>query len=414
MSLTLTRARMFSLALVCVAAVYVGYGLLGLVLGNPTDGSQRWREVHYILGGITPGDVTSELASRGYSRANLPPASESGWKHYDPAIGADVWMYSPWTYAFLVPMLWPPLAMAKVSMALWYTAALALIVWSAFRMFLPFGKPVAMVMAASTLAMSGNGNAFKIGQISLLVVAGLMLLMRWERTKPALAGLAFALALTKPTMSMPFGIPLLVRQRWVTIVVAGVLCAASAFVTSAFTGVNPLRWLSGMSAEASGDYVTKGVIAPVRLIAFMGLDRDVAMKVLAAGFCTIALVLTWMWRHAPVLIQFAIAAVAGWMWTYHQQYDSPMMAFLLLAAGMTACRFPSRLTWATFLLTGMSLWLPFRLPGAPVRIDSVFRVAVQLTQLVVWPLSLAIILWHTPRTAASEDSLDPAVAQTTV
>ena len=82
------------------------------------------------------------------------------------------------------------------------------------------------------------------GQMSLLMLLGLVLFIRWHQTRPFLAGMALWLCMLKPHLFLPFGVVLLV---WM-IVTRGYKILLGALVTlSISTGIvfllDPLIWV---------------------------------------------------------------------------------------------------------------------------------------------------------------------------
>jgi len=87
-----------------------------------------------------------------------------------------------------------------------------------------------------------------------------------------------------------------------------------------------------------------------------------------------------------LLCQFAIACVAGRLWTYHQAYDNPMLAFLLL--GLCVVVFQGKggtLAKVALGVVGLSLWLPGGLTNS-------FRGTFDLIQFGVFLAGLAVYL----------------------
>jgi hypothetical protein len=131
----------------------------------------------------------------------------------------------------------------------------------------------------------------------------------------------------------------------------------------------------------------------------LGLDRKVVTPLLAAIVLVPTVALLWAGRHRPLLDLFAIAAVAGQLWTYHKSYDNVMLVFLLVALGARALRNPADvLAGFSFLLVGASLWLP-----ASITDNAPFLVF----QLVAWIGGLTVLLWRQPEARMATASERP-------
>jgi len=82
------------------------------------------------------------------------------------------------------------------------------------------------------------------GQVSIFVLLGLVLFLRWHRSQPFLAGVSLWLCLLKPHLFMPFGIVLLV---WAIITRSYKLLAGTAIALGVSTAIafilDPLVWV---------------------------------------------------------------------------------------------------------------------------------------------------------------------------
>ena len=89
---------------------------------------------------------------------------------------------------------------------------------------------------------------------------------------------------------------------------------------------------------------------------------------------------------------FAIATVWARLWTYHKSYDDVMLVFVMIPLGVLAFARPSsRRAMAAFAAMGVLAWIPGRVLGTP---------EVQVLQLMVWPLALAVLIILQPRMTA--------------
>ena len=89
-----------------------------------------------------------------------------------------------------------------------------------------------------------------------------------------------------------------------------------------------------------------------------------------------------LWPGRSLGPAFAVAAVAGRLWTYHKNYDNVMLAFLLVPLAVFAIqRRAALVAVAGFLAMGLTLWIPARFAEGTV---------FQIGQVVVWLLGLVL------------------------
>ncbi len=99
---------------------------------------------------------------------------------------------------------------------------------------------------------------------------------------------------------------------------------------------------------------------PLQWSVGLGLPQNVAIAVMAGVFGLLATGCAAALRSRSTLQLFALMAVAGRMWTYHQQYDNVMLVFLLIALGERFVSSPGRTAFVAFAICGISDHTPFQ------------------------------------------------------
>ena len=95
------------------------------------------------------------------------------------------------------------------------------------------------------------------------------------------------------------------------------------------------------------------------------------------------MLLVWRQSTNDLLATFAIASVAGRLWTYHKNYDNVMLVFLLVALARTAWqRDRSTVARWMFWVVGISLWTPSSLA---------VHLPFQIFAMVAWIVGAAVI-----------------------
>jgi hypothetical protein len=372
-----------------VFAAYTLKGLYHLVLdsaieeGAAIDLHCRWQEQHYILRHKNPF-VVREL----YDAAK---AAGAGQAECDQCLDADLGAprpgYPPWAYGTGALVMWP----SNWTAARCYFAALDLLLlgwvgFVAYRVGMPRGRPTALLFCSSVLAGFSIHSTLGTGQYGIIVLAALLGVWWFsEQQRPILAGLLLGVALVKPTLSIPFLIPMLVKKKcWPSLITAGLYLGLASCFTWWLIGVDPLTMLKYM---LNSPYGALGGVDLIELLSRLGVSRGTAMKITPPVVVAVAFILSILWRRASLLTLFALAGVATRLWSYHRGYDDLIGIFLLLGLGAAALERRNVAAWAAFLSMGVTLWIPARLLGTEVG----------LLLLLVWVVCLAALLRVVPR-----------------
>ncbi len=146
----------------------------------------------------------------------------------------------------------PPLALVlaiplgvlgpRTGSLVWFLLSLSCLLASVRMVWVMHGRP------KNHLALLGYSfvpvlACLLAGQMSLLILLGLVLFMRWHRSQPFLAGLALWLCILKPHLFLPFGVVLLV---WAIATRAYRIFGGLAFAVGVSTGIvwilDPRAW----------------------------------------------------------------------------------------------------------------------------------------------------------------------------
>jgi hypothetical protein len=172
-----------------------------------------------------------------------------------PAKHAAMYMRNPpWTLPLVLPLGYFGL---QIGSALWSLFMVACLVASVYLLWAMHGRP----QGKRQLLGYTFGPAFIClitGQITVLALLGLVLFLRWNRTRPFMAGMALWLCAVKPHLFLPFGVVLLiwivVTRTWRLLAGAGLALAASCGLILAidpivFTQYSRMVHTSGMDRD---------------------------------------------------------------------------------------------------------------------------------------------------------------------
>ncbi len=382
------KTKWLLLAGALVATIYFVRGFYHLAFnqgGGASDLRYRKVELHYFLNGQNPYEVFL---------ANAYPFSQSRWNFegrntsVNPSIGVGAQDslpgYPPWAFPVIAATLWPAWPAVRYYFAFLNLLALVAIGWSILQLYPGPQKERGWLVMTACLMTSTFCMTLGVGQFGIIVMAGLFLSLVFEsRPRPAVAsywaGLGLAIGFMKPTMGLPFVIPLLFKGRWRPAATAAAFAVVFWTVTALVTKTPPFvlvqEWLTasaGLWAEGDG---------PIHIAGSWGVSQNVFTAIVIAG--TTALL--WWLRHEPLVVLFGLASVGARFWTYHRFYDNILLVFLLLAYCQRLFgRIPSKSFWCGFALLAISLWPP----------ASAFFVLTNEFQYLAWVTASAWLVYH--------------------
>jgi hypothetical protein len=355
------------------------------------DLNMRWTEQQYVLRGQNPYDAytrifgdelwTPETADARRARV----AADCGIPN--TTLGPN---YPPWSYATGIVLMWPAdWASVRLLYCLFNLAAWCFIGWAAYRVGESAQRGMGLLFSAATLAASSICSALGNGNYGVIILAALIAALWFdEKRRPLLAGLMLGIALSKPTIALPFLLPFLVKRRWGTLCVAIVYICAGGCLTWFMTGTDPLTMFRQMIEYSKYWGVTTGADI-VFVLAQLGVERELALKVAAVSIGGLGLAVLFAWRRSSMLTLFAITAVVARFWTYHRAYDNMMLVFLFWALGLVALRRRDILPWIAAAVLGISLWLPW---------SAIDNRVMEMLLLISWIGCGVVFLILAPRT----------------
>jgi hypothetical protein len=373
------------LALLTLA--YWGKGLYFLAAKPtmPSDLRLRWVDERYVFARRNPYDV---FFASPYGQFGQRPL----WNPRDtsplPGLNAPYNAgYPPWGFFAGAIFFWPDWPAVRVYYAAINVLAGALIFIWGYSTCRRHGALAGLAAALATTAVGSNCTTLGVGQYGIVIVAMLVgTLWLAQKNRRIESGVLLGLSLTKPTLSGPFGLPFLIGRYWRVIVGLIGYLILSDLVIDLVTRTNPIEMTLQMLR--AGQTYMRNEYGPLNLLLAAGIPEPKALAITAGAFLLTAAALNWLWAGAPLLIQFAIASVAGRLWTYHQHYDNLIIVFLLIAIYDLAIRSKQPRHILIFVLVGISLWAPAKM------CDILF---FQIFQMVIWSISLAFLLVATPR-----------------
>jgi hypothetical protein len=223
----------------------------------------------------------------------------------------------PWTLPLVFPLGYFSL---QIGSALWSLFMVACLVASVYLLWAMHGRP----KGKRQLLGYTFGPAFIClitGQITVLALLGLVLFLRWNRSRPFMAGMALWLCALKPHLFLPFGVVLLI---WIFVARTYRLMAGAAFALAASCGL-----IVAIDPMAFAQYS--------RMVRTSGMDRDYIP-------CLSTLLRTWISPNTLWIVFVPPAVACVWaicyFWPRRRTWDwsrdgSPLMLVSVMMAPYT-------------------------------------------------------------------------------
>lgn len=309
------------------------------------DMSLRRNEAVCIRNGINPFDVWS-------GKIDLPPYFPL---IYDSTVKSSVYSepinaYTPWEYTLMLPFsfiskqpLW------WIHNALMYLS-LFLISFLAFKTMRKVSTDVsdAILAAALPLLLFIPINIdMNVGNYALMITAAsLAMTFALNRGQDALAALLWAFAMIKPQLALPFAIPLLVKGKIKTCLIAAAICILASIPPALLCHESPITLIL-QAPKASAHAFSGCALLPQELLNFLRNSLHLwepalwAIPMLAGlTFCTF---ITGRLRKTDDWILLLTPAVlTAVSWTYVQGHSYILCAIVIIAMTADMIRRPTR------------------------------------------------------------------------
>lgn len=203
----------------------------------------------------------------------------------------------------------------------------------------PLERPV---LALAVLAIRPTVETLLVGQITIFVVAALTVALLLHRRAPILRGIAGAMAMIKPTISLPFVIGLLVPRARVGAFAVALAVYGAALIWAAAPQSGSVidlhaAWLDraseGVDFSSSGGGQTNlravGYGTVSDLFGLIGLGS--AGRIGSIAILLASVVWSVVYRSVGVWPWIGMMAIVSRVWVYHLGYDDLVLVFTLCA-----------------------------------------------------------------------------------
>ena len=352
----LMTKRILSLAFfLLLAAVNIGLIVTNLrpagAMFGPNNGleqgfdhTMRRNEVLCLRKGVDPYDVWSE-------KVDMPPYYPYVKGTRDKQIYTEpLNAYTPWEYTFILPLSFLPKQTMWWIYNVFMYMALGIISLTAFRTMRKEGPDVfdaLLVTALPLLLFIPINNDMNVGNYTLLITAALLAMAEFlGRKMDIAAAIMLAFAMIKPQLALPFAIPLLIKGKLKTLLVAATICMLTSIPPAILCHKSPITLIL-QAPQASAHAFNGCALMPKELFFFLKDTLYICEPFLwgipmlsGVIFCA---VFTWRMRQSRNwILLFAPAALTAVSWTYVQGYSYILYAIVIIAMAVDMIRRPLR------------------------------------------------------------------------
>ena len=342
-----------ALSIACILALAVLGVALVLTCIRPPDGhydfNLRMNELVCVRQGVNPyavwhGDIDLKPF---YANTHKGPVPEGCTKQVNA--------YAPWAYVYMLPVsLLPKGAEWPVYCLLMALCVVGIAMMAVREDAHGAGRTIGLSVPLLVVGYPLFANC-SVGNFGVFVLFGAVL-MAWALNRGLwwLAGFGWALAMVKPQLGLLFAIPLLLRGRFATCVVAGGVCLAATVAMSVVLKT-PVVDLLLQGPAANTEFFQGCGTWPKFLCGTFGVEHDILIG-MGVG-AVVCLVLTWMVRReGDCFVLLMPAAISGCSWTYASNYCQAMGWFLAFVLVRELVRNPrSRFLWTMLGLSVLFL-----------------------------------------------------------
>jgi hypothetical protein len=324
------------LVLAAIGLLRLASSIISARSSEDSDLLRQWRASQYVRARVDPYPVAfAALQARYGILAPKGPVHLRETEIYavpksgpdpatNPELGAPEATYPPTSYmVFAVCM--SRFQAPKVRTA-WRALNFVLLLLIVRELFLlrayrlpKFGEmswPGAGLIGALVLAWPPVAYCFQREQFSLFILLSVLLASRLQSTRPLLAGLIWALALLKPSMSLPYLLLPLAERRWK--VLATTAAVEAALLVAAAVQLRHAPWILVRQWLSVASYIRGGMYTVQELINGLHLDGTLLGNLIPIAVVGLAFPVV---RRLTSVRALAFLSFISAIWMYHGIYD---------------------------------------------------------------------------------------------
>lgn len=296
----------------------------------------RYNEISQVVQGIDPFLIwNGSLKSDRFYPYNRPEENVDGTRE-------RIHAYTPWSYTYWLPVV---ATMKRPAARTLYNclmmASFLLVMALAYRYGKSFhgnSKDGFFCALASTALGVTAGASYIVGNYGMLIAGAIVLMAVFlNRRHDMLAGVCWALAMTKPQDAALLAIPLILAKKWKPILTALTICLLATLPPAYLCGRSPLDLIlqvpklreTGLGTNTSCIVTTLLSVFPsTHSSGYDALARALFLANVLFGTCLCG-TLSWMTRNCTDWFRrLAPAVLCAAIWTYMTYLDRCIFFFL--------------------------------------------------------------------------------------
>ncbi len=343
-------------------------------LPHAVDFRMRYNEAECVRHGKDPYLVWNGTLKSGkytpWSFERLYSADELSFVH----------AYPPWSYAWMLPLTCVSRDSAEAVFRGITWCGFLFIVGCAFSLGYKAKSEAWAGFAAAAAALLAWRSVLDclvcLNYGVLITAAAMMALLCHRKRQDWIAGLFWAFTLVKPQIGGLFMVALLVRRKWRTLLVAGLITLFGTLLSAYLCHRSPMEMILSIVQYSQGQFHSTGFV-PRGLFALLEprLGESALMAGSAAVGALLCVFLSWRLRTCDDVFEWAMPAVfLSTLWVAARLHDQAIDAIMFLGLALSAVRE----TKICRLVCDTTLMLLLLSRG----LDDTFLFPVNLTQLL--------------------------------
>lgn len=252
--------------------------------------------------------------------------------------------YPPWEYAWMLPLTCMPRGAAEMVFRALSWFGILFIVGCSFLLgykarqaaWSGFAVTTAVLLVSPAMCFCLFFLNFGI----LITAAVLMALLCHHRGHDCLAGVFWAFALVKPQLGVLFIVTLLVRWKWRTLLVTGLITLSGTLVSAALCHRSPIDMVLAITNYSHGQFMNVGFIRHELFAILASSFGETALIACSAfGGIMLCVLLGWLLRPSKDVLEWVMPPVfLSTLWVVARNHDQTISAIMILGLALAAVR----------------------------------------------------------------------------
>lgn len=310
------------------------------------DFTFRMNELLCLKQGVDPYDVWS-------GRVSVPPFESCGVASEQEVVPIDhrVFTYPPWEYAYMLPL---SCLSRNVSWGVYFSLWVIgfVVVYFIGRRHFSSPIPVSCALLVVSYVLFSDLQVGNFGVFVLL--SACLMAASLNSGKSALSGVCWAVAMVKPQLALLFAVPLLLKGKMLTCVVAIAVCLGVSFVPAVICGKSPVTLILEVPGSNVEFFQGCGT-CPYWFCSWISSEVCIVVGLIIGLLLCVTMTFAIRKERDWFLLQMP-AAICGCTWSYAHSYCHALGWFLAFVLVRELVRNPrSKFLWTMLALSAFVL-----------------------------------------------------------